>query len=120
MIGEVNYYFWKGAYACNIGNWLADESGTITLFLGQGAVNTVLQGNRTQIDGVVITPVLPDLLITAGPGAGQVTLTWNAPGWSLQTSPNVAIPGGWTDTAQTSPALINVTPGSQFFRLKSP
>lgn len=65
-------------------------------------------------------PVLPELLISTGPGAGQVTLTWSAAGWSLQTSPNVAIPGGWTDTARTSPAIFNVTPGSQFFRLKSP
>jgi hypothetical protein len=119
VIDSVNYYYWKGAYACNIGSWLADGSGTITLFLGQGAVNTVLQGTRTQIDGVVITPVLPKLLISAGPGAGQVTLTWNAPGWSLQTSPNVAVPEGWTDTARTSPAIFNVTTGSQFFRLKS-
>jgi hypothetical protein len=65
-------------------------------------------------------PVLPDLLISEGPGAGQVTLTWTAPGWSLQTSPNVAMPNGWTDTARTSPARFNVTPGNQFFRLKSP
>jgi hypothetical protein len=65
-------------------------------------------------------PFLPNLLISTGPGPGQVTLTWTASGWSLQTSPNVAIPGGWTDTALTSPAIFNVTPGSQFFRLKSP
>ena len=57
VIDTVNYFSWKGAYACNIGNWLADGSGTITLFLGEGAVNTVLNGARTQFDGVVLTPV---------------------------------------------------------------
>jgi len=57
QIGGVDYYSWKGAYACDIGNWLADGSGQITLFLGEGAVNTVLNGARTQLDGVAVTLV---------------------------------------------------------------
>jgi hypothetical protein len=57
VIGGVNYFSWKGAYACDIGDWLADGSGTITLFLGEGAVNTVLNGARTQLDGVVVKVV---------------------------------------------------------------
>jgi hypothetical protein len=75
VIAGVNYYSWKGAYACNIGNWLADGSGTITLFLGEGAVNTVLNGARTQFDGVVVTPV-PEPTALGLLGLGGLAL-WN-------------------------------------------
>ncbi len=56
-VGGVNYYYYTGSYACDIGNWTANGSGEITLFVGEGAVNTVLNGARTMLDGVVVNPV---------------------------------------------------------------
>ncbi len=51
------YYYYTGSWASDIGYWTADGSGTITLFMGEGAVNTVLNGARTMMDGVVVTLV---------------------------------------------------------------
>ena len=51
------YYYYTGSWASDIGNWTADGSGTITLFMGEGAVNTVLNGSRTMMDGIVVTLV---------------------------------------------------------------
>jgi hypothetical protein len=74
VIGGVNYYSWKGAYACDIGNWTADGSGEITLFMGEGAVNTVLNGARTQLDGVAVTPVPEPSTLVPLLGLGAVGL----------------------------------------------
>jgi hypothetical protein len=51
------YYYYTGSWASDIGHWTADGSGTITLFMGEGAVNTVLNGSRTMMDGVVVALV---------------------------------------------------------------
>ena len=68
VINSVNYYSWKGAYACDIGNWTADGSGIITLFMGEGAVNTVLNGSRTMMDGIVALVPEPSTLALLGLG----------------------------------------------------
>jgi hypothetical protein len=66
-VGGVNYYYYTGSYACNIGYWTADGSGQITLFMGEGVVNTVLNGARTMLDGVVVVPE-PSALALLGLG----------------------------------------------------
>jgi len=73
VIDSISYYSWKGAYACSIGDWVADGAGTITLYLGEGAVNTVLNGARTQFDGLVVTPV-PEPSALALLGLGGLAL----------------------------------------------
>jgi hypothetical protein len=52
----VGYKYWKGAFANSIGSWTADGSGSITVFIGDGAKNDVLSGARTQLDGIVVVP----------------------------------------------------------------
>ena len=66
-VGGVDYYYYTGSYACDIGQWTADGSGQITLFVGEGAVNTVLTGSRTMLDGVVVIPE-PSMLALLGLG----------------------------------------------------
>ncbi len=61
------FFYYTGSYACGIGDWTADGSGQITLFLGEGAVNTVLNGSRTMLDGVVVVPE-PSTLALLGLG----------------------------------------------------
>jgi hypothetical protein len=73
VIDGVSYYSWKGAYACDIGQMTADGSGQIALFLGEGAVNTVLNGARTQFDGVAIA-LVPEPTTRALLGLGGLGL----------------------------------------------
>ncbi len=69
VVGTVSYYYYTGSYACDIGNWTADGSGNINLYLGEGAVNTVLTGARTMLDGLVIAPVPePQMLVPVALG----------------------------------------------------
>ena len=67
------YYYYTGSWASDIGNWTADGSGTITLFMGEGAVNTVLNGARTMMDGVVVT-LVPEPSTLALLGLGGLAL----------------------------------------------
>jgi hypothetical protein len=67
------YFYYTGSYASDIGNWTANGSGEITLFLGEGAVNTVLNGSRTMLDGLVVTPV-PEPSALALLGLGGLAL----------------------------------------------
>jgi hypothetical protein len=67
------YYYYTGSWASDIGNWTADGSGTITLFMGEGAVNTVLNGSRTMMDGIVVT-LVPEPSTLALLGLGGLAL----------------------------------------------
>ena len=63
----------EGFVCVDIGNWTADGSGQITLFLGEGAVNTFLNGARTQLDGVAVT-LVPEPSTLALLGLGGLAL----------------------------------------------
>lgn len=68
-ITTTSYYYYTGLYACGIGDWTANGSGEITLFMGEGVVNTVLTGSRTMMDGIVVTLVPePSALVLLGVG----------------------------------------------------
>jgi hypothetical protein len=54
VVNGVSYYYYSGSYACDIGHWTANGSGEITLYVGEGELNTVLSGARTMLDGVVV------------------------------------------------------------------
>jgi len=73
VVGGQNYYYYTGSYASGIGNWTADGSGTITLYMGEGTVNTVLNGSRTMMDGVVVT-LIPEPSTLALLGLGGLGL----------------------------------------------
>lgn len=70
------YFYYTGSYACGIGDWTADGSGQIKLYVGEGAVNTVLNGSRTMLDGVVVSLIPePSTLIILGLGGLAVALS---------------------------------------------
>ena len=73
VIDTVSYYYYKGAYACGIGNWTANGSGQLTLYVGEGAVNIVHSGARTMMDGVVVT-LVPEPSTLALLGLGGLAL----------------------------------------------
>jgi hypothetical protein len=77
-VSGVNYFYYTALYACDIGSWTADGSGQIALFIGEGAVNTVLTGARTELDGIVVS-VVPEPSTAALLALGSLALLLRRP-----------------------------------------
>jgi hypothetical protein len=72
------------------------------------------------VPNYVVNWFVPSLMISAGPGAGQATITWTGTGYNLQTNSSLVNPAGWaTVPGAASPAVVNTLPGELFYRLKS-
>lgn len=72
------------------------------------------------VPNYVVNWFVPSLLISTGPGAGQVTLTWTGTGYNLQTNSSLTTSAGWgTVPGATSPAVFSTPSASLFYRLKS-
>jgi hypothetical protein len=88
----VGYKYWKGSFANNIGQWTANGAGEITLFVGQGNINTVLNGARTMLDGVVVVRDLAAMAHDPIPADdAEVKTTQSSLSW---TNPDPNGPGG--------------------------
>ena len=61
---------------------------------------------------------LPELLLNRS--GDQLTLSWIATGFRLQTNGNLLNPAGWADLpgGTNSPSVVTIGPGALFFRLR--
>ena len=73
VISGSSYYYYKGSYANDIGNWTADGSGNLVIWMGQGNVNTFDNGARTMMDGLSVT-LIPEPSTLALVGLGGLAL----------------------------------------------
>ena len=62
-------------------------------------------------------PARPVLTVAAGPGAGQMTLSWTSSG-TLETSTNVVAPAWITAPSQANPQTVPTTDRQRFYRVK--
>jgi len=62
-------------------------------------------------------PAPPRLTATAGPGSGQMTLSWTSSG-TLETSTNLAAPVWISAPSQANPQTVNTTDPQRYYRLK--
>ena len=62
-------------------------------------------------------PAPPKLTATAGPGAGQMTLSWTSSG-TLETATSLAAPVWVNAPSQSNPQTVNTTDPQRYYRVK--
>ena len=66
-------------------------------------------------------PAAVDLIVQISSNAGEVTITWDAPGTKLQSTANVSDSASWTDVSEaTSPHTKAVSEAQEYFRIVNP
>ncbi len=93
-------------------------NGSPTMFAGVFAEDVVNNVHKTIAVDSFQARVFDSPKVKSAIGGGNLTLTWNVAGASLQSNTSLNNPAGWTNVSGTSPYVIPMpTSGTRFYRI---
>jgi len=106
-------------YTTNIpASYLLAGANVIAVEVAQNSATSSDTAFDLMLWGVSQPAVAPTLNFSHNPDTKVLTLSWDAPGYVLQSAPS--LDGPWTQAATTSPQTFTTGAGDRFFRLRQP